>query len=82
MSFVNVIVKICKSKGGAILSRYKVTVCGVGYAYVDAKSEQEAKEKAGSLFPEQINWHSRNGADQSLFVVYAEVVNTTEEKNK
>lgn len=63
------------------MNRYKVTVCGIGYAYVEAESEQEAKEKAGLLSPEQIKWHSRNGNQQLLLVVYAETVNATEEKN-
>ena len=77
MSFVVVIVKAGETGGGVVvMRRYKVTVCGVGYAYVEAESEQEAREKAGTLFPEQIHWNSRNREQHPLMVVYAEVEDT------
>lgn len=77
MSFIVAIVKAGEPRGGVVvMRRYKVTVCGVGYAYVEAESEQEAREKAGALFPEQIHWNSRNGKQHPLMVVYAEVEDT------
>ena len=61
-------------KGGNSLRRYQVTVCRFGTVFVEATSEQEAKEKAAALSPSDLQWYGDEDDKQPFWVTYAELI--------
>ena len=55
------------------MSVYKVTVCRFGNAFVEAGSENEAKELVQKFLPEQIHWNDQNDKMPLFLVAYAEI---------
>ena len=60
--------------GGSSLRQYQVTVCRFGTVFVEANSEQEAKEKATALSPSDLQWYGDGDGKQPFWVTYAELI--------
>lgn len=56
------------------MRRYQVTVCRFGTVFVEATSEQEAKEKAAALSPSDLQWYGDEDDKQPFWVTYAELI--------
>lgn len=59
-------------RGGDGLEQYQVTVCRFGTVVVEAGSENEAKEMAAKLRPEEIQWFGEQDDKPTFLVTYAE----------
>lgn len=55
------------------MKEYQVTVCRFGTVKVKAESEEEAKEAAAKLPPEQICWFGDRDEKPPFLVTYAEL---------